>query len=105
AAPPAAAAPASPLAADQGAASAAAASSKVFNPDTSVLANFVGVGGRNAASDQPSLQLTEVEVAFQAVVDPYARADFFLSAGPEGLEVEEGFITFTTLPANFLLKV
>lgn len=79
--------------------------SKVFNPDTSVLANFVGVGGRNPASDQPSLQLTEVEVAFQSVVDPYARADFFLSAGPDGLEVEEGFITFTALPANLLLKV
>jgi hypothetical protein len=79
--------------------------SKVFNPDTSVLANFVGVAGRNSASDQPSLQLTEVEAAFQAVVDPYARADFFLSAGPGGLEVEEGFITFTTLPGNFLLKI
>ena len=26
--------------------------------------------------------------------------DFFLSAGPEGLEVEEGFITFNTLPAG-----
>jgi hypothetical protein len=51
------------------------------------------------------MQMTEVELAFQAIVDPYARADFFLSAGPEGLEVEEGFITFTTLPANLLLKV
>ena len=80
-------------------------SSKVFNPDMSVLANFVGVAGKNPVSDQPSLQLTEVEAAFQAVVDPYARADFFLSAGPDGLEVEEGFITFTSLPANLLLKV
>jgi hypothetical protein len=79
--------------------------SKVFNPDTSILANFVGVAGKNPLSDQPALQLTEVEAAFQAVVDPYARADFFLSAGPEGLEVEEGFITFTSLPANLLMKV
>jgi hypothetical protein len=83
----------------------AVASSKVFNPDMSVIANFVGVAGRNPASNQPSLQLTEVETAFQAVVDPYARADFYLSAGPEGLAVEEGFITFTSLPANLLLKV
>jgi hypothetical protein len=51
------------------------------------------------------MQLTEAEVAFQAVVDPYARADFFLSATPEGLDVEEGFLTFTTLPAGLLLKV
>mgnify|MGYP003694557429 CR=1 FL=1 len=34
----------------------------------------------------------------QAVVDPYARADFFISFAEEGVEVEEGFITFPTLP-------
>ena len=80
-------------------------SSKVFNPDTSVIGNFLGVAGENPFDTQPSLQLTEAEVAFQAIVDPYAKADFFLAAGPEGLEVEEGFITFTALPANLLLKV
>jgi hypothetical protein len=80
-------------------------SSKIFNPDISVNGNFVGVAGKNSASDQPPLQLTEVEAAFQAIVDPYAKADFFLSAGPEGLEVEEGYITFTSLPKNLLLKV
>jgi len=41
----------------------------------------------------------------QAVVDPYARADFFLAAGPDGLSVEEGYITFTALPASFQMKV
>jgi hypothetical protein len=80
-------------------------SSKIFNPDMSVIGNFVGVAGKNEFSDQPSMQLTEVEAAFQAIVDPYARADFFLSASPDGLEVEEGYITFTSLPANLLLKV
>ncbi len=44
-------------------------------------------------------------MAFQAVVDPYARADFFVAGSPEGFEIEEGFITFTTLPAHLLLKV
>jgi hypothetical protein len=79
--------------------------SKVFNPDSSIIANFVGASGKNAVSGQPSLQLTEAEAAFQAIVDPYARADFFLSAGPGGLEIEEGFVTFNTLPGSFLLKV
>lgn len=78
--------------------------SKVFNPDISVIGNFLGALGKNEMSEQPALDLSEVEVAFQAVVDPYARADFFLSATPEGVEVEEGFITFTTLPAGLLLK-
>ena len=79
-------------------------SSRAFNPDMSVNGNFVGIGGENPFGGPPSMELTEVEAAFQAVVDPYARADFFLAASPEGLEVEEGFITFTGLPSHFQLK-
>ena len=79
-------------------------SGKVFNPDTSVIGNFLAVGGKNPNATTPSLELTEAEVSFQAIVDPYARADFFLSASPDGLEVEEGFITFTSLPSHLLLK-
>ncbi len=85
-------------------AGATAGASKMFNPDISVIGNFVGVAGKNPMSDEPPLALTEVESAFQAVVDPYARADFFLAAGPDGLEVEEGYITFTSLPGGLLLK-
>ncbi len=80
------------------------ASSKVFNPDISVIGNFVGTVGQNDFNDEPPLQLSEVEFAFQAVVDPYSRADFYVAVGPEGVEVEEGFITFTALPGNLLLK-
>ena len=54
---------------------------------------------------RPSLELHEAEVTFQAVVDPYARADVFLSASPDGLEVEEGFLTLTSLPGGLLAKV
>lgn len=78
---------------------------RVFNPDMSVIANFIGTAGKNDSNKEPALNLTEVEVAMQAIVDPYSRADFFLSAGPEGLSVEEGYITFTSLPGNFLMKV
>ena len=80
-------------------------SGKVFNPDISVNGNFVAAAGRNPFAEFSPLQLSEVEAAFQAVVDPYARADFFLAASSEGFEVEEGYITFTALPANLLLKV
>lgn len=89
----------------QGGSAVPAGSSKVFNPDMSVIGNFVGVAGKNPLSTQRPLELSEAEAAFQAIVDPYARADFFLSAGPEGLEIEEGFVTFTSLPSSFLLKV
>ena len=79
-------------------------SGKVFNPDISVNGNFVGAAGKNPFATLPAMQLAEVEAAFQAVVDPYARADFYLSASPEGVEIEEGFITFTSLPGRLQLK-
>ena len=83
----------------------AAASSKVFNPDMAVIGNFIGTTGENSVESAPSLEMHEAEVTFQAVVDPYARADVFLSAAPEGVEIEEGFLTLTSLPGGLLAKV
>ena len=83
-----------------------AGSSKVFNPDMAVLGDFLGAIGKNDSPfATPSLELHEAEASFQAIVDPYARADFFLTFSPDEVGVEEGFITFTSLPANFLVKV
>jgi hypothetical protein len=79
--------------------------SKVFNPDMAVIGNFVGVAGRNQVAPEPALALPESEASFQAVVDPYARADFFISFGESGVAVEEGFLTFTSLPGGLLTKV
>jgi hypothetical protein len=83
----------------------AAALSKIFNPDIAVIGNFLGATGENEINPSPPLELNEVEASFQAVVDPYARADFFLAFSPEGVEVEEGFLTFPTLPGGLLAKV
>ena len=79
--------------------------SKIFNPDIAVIGNFVGAAGKNDVEPLPALQLHEAEISLQAIVDPYARADFFLAASPEGLEIEEGFLTFPTLPGGLLAKV
>jgi hypothetical protein len=46
----------------------------------------------------------ESEVAFQAVLDPYARADFFISFGEQGVNLEEGYLTFPALPGHFELR-
>jgi len=84
----------------------ATVSSKVFNPDIAVIGDFLGAIGKNESKfATPSLELHEAETSFQAIVDPYARADFFLTFSPDEVGVEEGFITFTSLPANLLLKV
>ncbi len=81
------------------------AASKIFNPDMAVIGNFIGVGGKNDVRPEPALAMREAEASFQAIVDPYARADFFIAFGEEGVELEEGYITFPTLPGGILMKV
>ena len=81
-----------------------AQTSNYFNPAVSVIGNFLAVGGRNHTENLPSADLRESEVGLQAIIDPYARADFFLSFGEEGVGVEEGFATFTSLPGGLLVK-
>jgi hypothetical protein len=83
---------------------AASAFAKVFNPDISVIGNMLGAAGHNPVENGPALEMSEAEASFQAIVDPYAKADFFIAVGPDGAELEEGFITFHTLPGHFLLK-
>ncbi len=83
----------------------AASASKMFNPDMAVIGNFLGAAGKNSVRPQPALQMSESEMSLQAVVDPYARADFFMAFGEEGVDLEEGFVTFNTLPAGLLMKV
>jgi hypothetical protein len=108
---------AAPQAPESGAAppvlGASVSNAKVFNPDIAVIGDFLGAAGSNPVHPDPfgpgthpnAMELHESEAAFQAVVDPYARADFFVSFGEEGVNVEEGFITLTSLPGGLLTKV
>ena len=83
----------------------ATSNAKLLNPDISLIGDFIGTAGRNTVSPSPSLELHESEVGLQAIIDPYARADVFISFGETGVNVEEGYVTFTSLPAGLLLKV
>jgi hypothetical protein len=89
----------------------ASAAAKLLNPDISVIGDFIGAAGGNPSlplatlQPFPSLQMHESELGLQAIIDPYARGDFFLSFGEEGVNLEEGYITFTALPGNFVAKV
>jgi len=83
----------------------ATSNAKLLNPDISLIGDFIGTAGRNTVSPSRSLELHESEVGMQAIIDPYARADAFISFGEEGVNVEEGYVTFTSLPAGLLLKV
>jgi hypothetical protein len=83
----------------------ASGNAKLLNPDISLIGDFIGTAGHNNVSPSPSLQMHETEVGMQSIIDPYARADAFISFGETGVNVEEAYVTFTSLPAGLLLKV
>jgi len=91
----------------------ATALAKALNPDISAIGDFLGSAGHYPTPPGTvirqagfhSFEMHETELGFQAIVDPYARADFFLSFGEENVNLEEGYITFTALPAGFVARV
>ena len=86
------------------------AAAKALNPDISVIGDFIGAAGGNTAPPLatlqpfPSMEMHESEIGLQAIIDPYARGDFFVSFGEQGVNLEEGYITFTALPAGLIAK-
>ncbi len=85
--------------------------SQTYNPDISVIGDFLGTfirpgtgllfedGGfeKNEFADRFSFR--EVELTFQSVIDPYARADFILTMEDASkFEIEEGTLTLISLP-------
>jgi hypothetical protein len=81
-----------------------------FNPDIGVIGDFQGSyiskGKRNLDA-----YLNETEISLQSAVDPYLRADFFLSFARDpvtkkyGVDVEEGYLTTLSLPAQLQLRL
>ena len=71
-------------------------------PDMAVIGDFPrGRRHERCDSDVRRSRCTNPKRRFQAVVDPYARADFFISFGEEGVDLEEGFIpTSPSCPAG-----
>ena len=85
----------------------ATAGSKIFNPDIAVIGDFLGAAGAagsNNVNPDPALTMHESEASFQAIVDPYARADFFFSFGEQGVNLEEGYLTFPAIPGGLLVR-
>jgi hypothetical protein len=78
---------------------------KALNPDISMIGDFIAYAGGNSIQRSPSLQMHESEIGVQAIIDPYARGDVFLSFGETGVNLEEGYITFTALPGGFVSRV
>src|SRR5258708_548353 len=98
-------APASPQVAQTQTFGGATSNAKLLNPDISLIGDFIGTAGHNIVSPSRSLELHESEVGMQAIIDPYARADAFISFGATGVTVEAGYVTFTSLPAGRRMRV
>lgn len=80
------------------------------NPDIGVVADFQG-SYISQVKRNFDAYLNETEMSFQSVVDPYIRADFFVSFSRDavthkyGASIEEGYLTSLSLPAKLQLKV
>lgn len=80
--------------------------SNLLNPNISLIGDIRGNFGRDFEPDARAFQLHEAEIGIQAPIDPYARADAFIAISPEeGIDLEETYITFQTLPAGIQAKV
>lgn len=98
-----------------------------MNPNISAIGTAIGAANTLDEQDRNiDFSFEEAEFSFEAVVDPYAKANFFIAFGKEneslisppggvpeegeeesGLqaELEEAFITFLSLPFSTQLKV
>ena len=103
--PPASAAAASAITQEPALGGAGGSAAKALNPDISMIGDFIGSAGHNPVNPTSSFQMHESELGVQAIIDPYARGDFFLSFGEQGVNLEEGYITLTALPAGLVAKV
>jgi hypothetical protein len=85
-------------------------------PDISAIGTFAGAldtydvarqsprTGPFGPPDKPTPLFQELELGLQSVIDPYARADIFISFDPAGVSVEEAYLTTLHLPAGLQVK-
>ncbi len=85
-------------------------------PDISAIGSFAGAfdtydvenqsprEGPFGPKNKPTARFEEVEVGLQSVIDPYARADIFVSFTADGVDVEEAYLTSIGLPGGIQVK-
>jgi hypothetical protein len=78
--------------------------SNILNPNISLVGNFVGFAGNDRTLPSQAWELSEVELGLQAAIDPYSRADVFIAFSAEGVDVEEAYVTWLTLPGSLSLR-
>ncbi len=77
-------------------------------PDISVVGDLIAdlSPKRSTQEGGARLGIREVEVAFQAAVDPYFRGDVFIGlSDEEGAAIEQAYLTATALPGQFEARI
>ena len=77
-------------------------------PDISAVGDFVADLSPKGSTQEDGARFSvrEVELAVQAVVDPYFRGDVFLGISDlEGVAIEQAFLTTTSLPHQLELRL
>jgi hypothetical protein len=77
-------------------------------PDISAVGDFVGDLSPKGSTQEDGARFSvrEVELAVQAVVDPYFRGDVFLGISDlEGIAIEQAYLTTTSLPHQLELRL
>jgi hypothetical protein len=78
----------------------------VLNPNVSVIGWIQASAGNDESWEDPPVLVKEAELGLQAVVDPYSRADFFISFHDiEAPALEEGYLTLLALPAGLQVRL
>ncbi|MGH7461309.1 MAG: hypothetical protein ACREMA_09810 [Longimicrobiales bacterium] len=82
-------------------------SGQSMNPDISAIGEMLADLGSGVplSTEGERFQVREVELGIQSVVDPFFRADFFIGLHPDGVEIEEAFLTALTLPGGVQAKI
>ncbi len=75
------------------------------NPAVSVVFEVTGATSIDHQRDDNGFDLSEAEIALQAVVDPFTRADLFIAfPAHESPEIEEAYVSTLNLPGPLQLK-
>jgi hypothetical protein len=71
-----------------------------LNPEISATGIFLA-STRSDNRDEFNLQATEIDI--QSALDPYSRTRWIIGIGKEGVEIEEGYVTYSSLPGGLAL--
>lgn len=72
-----------------------------LNPEISVTGDLVGFYTDHAGEDREDFDAREFELSFQSALDPFSLTKWTLAFSPEeGVDIEEGYISYTNLPGG-----